>query len=234
MGKTPRALAMLQMRESARDNWDRFMMERALEQVIDRFVDLITKKQEKPIKVYLSEQDLKAIAEINPDVVEMFESGKYGQLIVKSDETKNVNCRFFIDAGSTYKKDEMLENETLTQILSLIFKIPGAMEQIMKNGKVVLGDVSINFGELFKRWIISSGVQDWDKIVEGAENQQGDEVNFENPELKNVIANAPDDIKNLLMQIGYGQQQQAENPIGQPNTAISSGIQEGSGGEIGL
>jgi hypothetical protein len=234
MGKTPRALAMLQMRESARDNWDRFMMERALEQVIDRFVDLITKKQEKPIKVYLSEQDLKAIAEINPDVVEMFESGKYGQLIVKPDETKNVNCRFFIDAGSTYKKDEMLENETLTQILSLIFKIPGAMDQIMKSGKVVLGDVAINFGELFKRWIISSGVQDWDKIVEGAENQQGGEVNFENPELKNVIANAPDDIKNLLMQIGYGQQQQAENPIGQPNTAISGGIQEGGGREIGL
>lgn len=234
MGKTPRALAMLQMRESARDNWDRFMMERALEQVLDRFVDLITKKQEKPIKVYLSEQDLKAIAQINPDVVEMFESGKHGQLIVKPDETKNVNCRFFIDAGSTYKKDEMLENETLTQILSLIFKIPGAMEQIMKNGKVVLGDVAINFGELFKRWIISSGVQDWDKIVETAENQAGGEVNFENSELKNVIANAPDDIKNLLMQIGYGQQQQAENPVGEPNPAIQGGIQEGSGGEIGL
>lgn len=225
MGKTPRALAMLQMRESARDNWDRFMMERALEKILDRFVDLLTKRQEKPIKVYLSKEDIDVIKSVNPDVVEMFESGKYGQLIIKPDETKNVNCRFFIDAGSTLKKDEMLENETLTSILGFVFKIPGAIEQIQQTGKVRLGDISINFGELFKRWIITSGTQDWDKIV--SEEEQPPQQNFENDELQNIIANAPQEIQVLLNQ--YGRQNQ-QNPVGQPNTDIS-GIQGFERGE---
>jgi hypothetical protein len=228
MGKTPRALAMMQMRESARDNWDRFMLERALEKILDRFVDLLTKRQEKPIKVYISKQDIDAISQINPDVVEMFESGKYGQLIIKPDETKNVNARFFIDAGSTLKKDEMIENETLTTILGFVFKIPGAMEQIAQGGKVRLGDVSINFGELFKRWIITSGTQDWDKIV--SEEETAEPVNVEqNPDIQQVISSAPDEIKNLLSQIGYGQQTQSA--IGQPNPASQGGFQETPGGE---
>lgn len=224
-GRTPKALAMLQMRESARDNWDRFMMERALEKILDRFVDLLTKRQEKPIKVYISKEDIDAIKSINPDVVEMFESGKYGQLIIKPDETKNVNCRFFIDAGSTLKKDEMIENETLTSILGFVFKIPGAVEQIQQTGKVRLGDISINFGELFKRWIITSGTQDWDKIV--SEEEQPPQQNFENDELQNIIANAPQEIQVLLNQ--YGRQNQ-QNPVGQPNPDIS-GIQGFERGE---
>lgn len=217
MGKTPRALAMLQMRESARDNWDRFMMERALEKILDRFVDLLTKRQEKPIKVYITKEDIDAIKSINPDVVEMFESGKYGQLIIKPDETKNINCRFFIDAGSTLKKDEMIENETLTTILGFIFKIPGAIEQIQQTGKIRLGDISINFGELFKRWLITSGTQDWDKII--SEEEQPPQQNFEDEDLQSIIANAPQEIQVLLNQY-VGQNQQ--NPVGQPNTSNQS------------
>jgi hypothetical protein len=228
MGKTPKALAMLQLRESARDNWDRFMMERALEKILDRFVDLLTKRQEKPIKVYITKEDFDAIAQINPDVAEMFESGKYGQLIVKPDEVKNTNARFFIDAGSTLKRDEITENETLTSILTLVLKLPGAMEQIIQTGKVKLGNISLNFGELFKRWIITSGTQDWDKIV--SEEETGEQmVNVEqNDEIRQLIANAPEEIKNLLGGIGY----ETKATIGQPNTSTYSGFQEAGEGEV--
>ncbi len=200
LGKTPQAIQAIQMRESARDNWDRFMMERSLEEVLDRFVDLLTKRQEKPIKVYISREELDAIAQVHPDVVEMFESGKYGQLVVKPSETKGLSCRFFIDAGSTLKKDEITENQTLTSILSLVLKLPSAVEQIAQTGKVKLGNVVIDFGELFKRWIITSGTKDWEKIVsvDETEGAEGGEVNFESPEMKEVLSQLSPELQSVF------------------------------------
>ncbi len=231
LGKTPEALKLMSLRESARDNWDRFMMERALEEVLDRFVDLLTKRQEKPIKVYLAKEELDAIAKIHPDVVEMFQSGKYGQLIVKPSETKNLNCRFFIDAGSTLKKDELVENQNLTSILSLVLKLPGAIEQISQTGKVKLGNLVIDFGELFKRWMITSGTKDWDKIVSVEEVQKGENpVNFESPEMKEVLSQLSPELQQVFA--SYGQKGQAGVPqtntgIGQPASElpVAGGVQ---------
>ncbi len=231
LGKTPEALRMLSVRESARDNWDRFMMERALEEVLDRFVDLLTKRQEKPIKVYLAKEELEAIAKIHPDVVEMFESGKYGQLVVKPSETKNLNCRFFIDAGSTFKKDEVVENQNLTSILSLVMKLPGAIEQISQTGKVKLGNLVIDFGELFKRWMITSGTKDWDKIVSVEEAAEGENpINFESPEMKEVLSQLSPELQQVFA--NYGQKGQAGVPqtntgVGQPASElpVAGGVQ---------
>ncbi len=217
LGKTPTGLRMLQLRESARDNWDRFMMEQALEQIYDRFIDLLTKRQEKPINVYFSKEELDLIKSVNPDVVEMFESGKYGKLIIKPDDTKNTNAKFFIDAGSTLKKDEAIENETLSQIMALILKFPNAIEQISQTGQVVFGNITINFGELFKRWIITSGTQDWDKIVKENEGQvsKQEEINFENPQLQELF--------NQLV-VNKNNEGQSEGAIRQPDTTLEPGI----------
>lgn len=165
MGKTPQALKMQAMREAARDNWDRFMMEQALEQVYNRFIDLVANKQEKPLKLYLMKEELEQIAKINPDVVEMFESGESGQLIVKPSDVKDTPYKFSIDSGSTLKKDDAVENETITSIIALIMKMPNAMSSIATNGTVQLGNKVIDFGELFKRFVITASLQDWEKIV---------------------------------------------------------------------
>ena len=81
-GKTPQALKQMAMREGARDNFDRFMLEKTMEQVTDRFVDLIAKKQEKPIKLQLLAKELEEVSKIYPDAVQMFESNNMGEVIV--------------------------------------------------------------------------------------------------------------------------------------------------------
>lgn len=164
-GKTPQALKMQANRESARDNWDRFMMDRSMEQVMDRFVDLLSKKQEKPIKLHLMKEELDMIAKTNPDVVEMFESGKYGEVIIKPGEIKDTNYKFFIDSGSSAKKDDEVEHEVLQSLTQQILQLPGAAEEAKQTGKVVLGDKVVNIAESIKRIYITSGIQDWEKIV---------------------------------------------------------------------
>ena len=172
-GKTPQALRQLQQRENSRDNWDRFMQEKAMEKVLDIFVDLMSKRQEKPLKMHLFDEDLHAIHDVRPDVVDMFESGEAGEVTIKPEELKETNFKFFIDAGTTMKKDEKVENETLTSILTLFLQSPTLLQEMRQKGK------DIDFAELFKRWIITSGVQDWDKIfIDSGENAE-EQVNQE-------------------------------------------------------
>jgi hypothetical protein len=182
-GKTPQALSMMANRENSRDNWDRFMLEKSLEETFDRFVDLIATRQEKPIKLNLFADEMKMIQETNPDLGEMYESGKYGEVTIKptdlSDKKKGpdgkettTKYRFFIDSGTSMKKDDGDQNVALTNIMEMVFKMPGAVEQAMHMGTIVIGKESINFGELLKRWITTSGVGESDKIISQATPEQ--------------------------------------------------------------
>jgi len=181
-GKTPQALKMQAFSQGMQTQFDRRMLEIATEKIFDRMIDLVAKKQEKPMKLYLQEADLKAVEEVAPDVVEMFEVGKLGMVTLKPTHINNCDYRYEIDQGSTVKKDEILENQTLTEILEQVMKIPGAMESLMQGGMVPLGDKQLNVGELVKRWIISSGVTDWDKIIVDNEQMEDGEVNTLNME----------------------------------------------------
>lgn len=176
-GKTPQALKQMAMREGARDNFDRFMLEKTMEQVTDRFVDLIAKKQEKPIKLQLLAKELEEVSKIYPDAVQMFESNNMGEVIVDPKEVKDIDYKFTIDPGSTMKKDEAIENETLTNLISLILKIPGAMEEAKQTGKVTFGDKVFEFAESLKRYVMSSGIQDSDKLITDLKNTQDGSIN---------------------------------------------------------
>lgn len=167
-GKTPQALKMQAAREASRDNWDRFMMEQALEETYDRFVDLLATRQEKPIKLHLFKEELDAISKINPDVVDMFQSGKYGEVVIKPGDVNDTSYKFFIDAGSTAKQDEAVENEAITSTLALVLKIPGAMEQATKTGVVMVGKKVIDIGEALQKFIMTSGTKNADKIIREA------------------------------------------------------------------
>lgn len=167
-GKTPQALKMQQSRESARDNFDRFMMEKTIEQIYDRFVDLLAKAPKADISFSIFEEDIKLIQKQHPDVNEMLtvsQSGKYGDLTIKKDALAETNYKFYIDTGTTTQKDAMIENDTLASLFGLILKLPGAPEQAIQSGKVNMGNVTIDIGEAIKRYIISSQLPEWDKIV---------------------------------------------------------------------
>lgn len=203
-GKTPQALKMQAFTQGMQTQFDRRMLEIATEKIFDRMIDLVSKRQEKDMKLYLKKADLDAVAQIAPDVVEMFEAGDMGEVTIKHTEISNVDYRYEIDSGSTVKKDEILENQTLTEILGFVMKIPGALEALVQGGKVPLGDKQLNVGELIKRWVISSGITDWDKII--VDNEQGENVlNMENPNVANAVGQA----------FPQGQPQPGQMPVGE-------------------
>lgn len=187
-GKTPQALKMQAFSQGMQTQFDRRMLEISTEKIFDRMIDLIAKRQEKPMELYLKEADLKAVSEIAPDVVEMFEVGNMGKVTIKPKDIANAEYRYEIDAGSTVKKDEIIENQTLTEILGFIMKMPGAMQAAAQGGLIPLGDKMFNLGEAVKRWVITSGVTDWDKIITDNEQAQAGAMNIENPAVAGAVS----------------------------------------------
>jgi hypothetical protein len=139
-GKTPEALKRQAEREGARDAWDRFMMEQALEKVNQKFIDLLTTKQEKPIDVTLFKADIEKLQQAYPDeqIATVFSSGDAGQIQVSADqwkdETGTLKFKYYIDSGSTMKKDDEAEHNSLTEIMTLILKFPNAIPEIAQTG----------------------------------------------------------------------------------------------------
>lgn len=215
-GKTPQALKMQAMTEGMKTQFDRRMLEISTEQIFDKMIDLIARRQEEPMELYLEDEDLKRVEAVSPDVLEMFESGDMGRVVVKPQDIANCEYRYTIDAGSTVKKDEVIENQTLTELIGLISKIPGALEQIMQTGGFRVGNSIVDFSELLKRWIISSGIQDWDKIIQ--EENPEDQANFEDPRLNEQFQqmNFQDPQAQAIMQEllgGMGQQQPQQGGV---------------------
>lgn len=182
MGKTPQALRMMGARESSRDAWDRYLMEKTVEKTFNLMIDLLVKKQEKPINFELFEGEIKRLEKAFPDqagqLAEIFESKTFGKMKVdkgtlqgKGKDGEYWKYRFDIDPGTTMQKDQQEEHLAVTEIIAAISKIPGAMEQIGATGKIKLGNKVIDFGELFKRHIITSGIQDWERVVTEEEEQ---------------------------------------------------------------
>lgn len=218
-GKTPQALKMQAMTEGMKTQFDRRMLEIATEDIFDKMIDLIAKRQEEPIELYLHEEDLRKVEEVAPDVVEMFETGNMGRVVVKPQDIANCEYRYEIDAGSTVKKDEIIENQTLSELISLISKIPGSMEQVMQMGGFKIGNSFVDFGELMKRWVISSGIQDWDKIIQ---EQDPNQANFEQQGLNQAFQQmqplqtpeAQAILNELMGGIQQGMPQQGMPPMG--------------------
>lgn len=206
MGKTPEALKMQQMLMASHTNFDRKMLEKAIEKIYDKFVELVARKQEKPIKLDLFGEEIKEIAKIYPDVTEMFETQDGGRVKIKPQDVRGNKYKFFIDAGSTLRKEQAVENATLTSVLTLLFKIPTAIQQMSQGQQIVVGSKAIDVGELFKRWLMTARVDGWDKMI--ADNQaqtasaapQKPPVNFEEPLAKGL----PPDQQGLLQEIING------------------------------
>jgi hypothetical protein len=161
-GKTPAAIKYMAARENTRDNFDRIMMERALDKIYNLFVDLLVNRQEKPINLDLFEGEIKQLQEAYPNeqIMEVFESGKFGRATVKKGVFANSKFRFYVEPGTTMKKDEAMENQNLISLIQLFFARPDILQLVQQEG------IKINLGYLIKRFIITSGIQEWDKIVE--------------------------------------------------------------------
>ena len=171
MGKTPEAIRQQRDRQGARDNWDRGMMEKFVEKVYSKMVTIMSKKQTVPIDIEIFDADIQKIQEKYPEAdLAVFDSGDTATLKVApdelNDEEKSVKYKFIIDNGTTLRKDESIQNETLLGIINAYAGNPAIEQAMMKDGK------RLNMAEVYKRFVQTSGVENPDKLFEEVEQEQ--------------------------------------------------------------
>lgn len=227
MGKTPQALKNQNAREGARDAWDRFMMEQAVECVNQKFIDLLTTKQEKPIDITLFKSDIRKLQEAYPneDVTQVFGIKNYtsgnGKIQVPSSSWKSgkntIKFKYTIDSGSTMKKEDDEEHQALVEIMGLILKFPDALPQISQKGTFTMGDKVFNFGEAIKRYIITSGVQDSEKIISDNKDNpqsqdQGQQIQGQVQQMGQQMQQMMQVIQELQKQVEQTKQRAVKSP----------------------
>lgn len=158
MGKTPEALKQQGARESARDNVDRFYMERFLTQVNKKFVNLISKKMSNQIAVRMFGEEIDQFLKEYPMGKELYDD-KTGKLSIGKKALGNVMYDYEIVSGSTYALDQKEQQQNLMMLLELFTKNPAIVEALKLEGK------QAKLGEIVNRILINSGIQDYEKIV---------------------------------------------------------------------
>jgi hypothetical protein len=182
MGKTPKALEMQNALQGARDNWDRGMLEKFVEKAYNKMVNLLSQRQEKNIPVEIFKEDIRKIKELYPTAnMKAFDSDEYGILNVPKSKNKTpVKFRFYIQPGSTLRKDEAGQNETVQNLLTTYFQNPQIKEELAAAGKKL--DIAYLYGQFIK----TSGLDDSEKVIVDSQNP---EVN--NPNIPPADPNAP-------------------------------------------
>lgn len=162
-GKTPQALGMQQARENTRDNADRFFMEQYVTKVMKKMVNLISKKQSKDITLRLFDEDIKKLERVYPEVREIYDEST-GKLSINKKKTGSILYDYELVSGSTFAVDQKAQQQNLAMLLEMFIKAQGPNGNIIQQLLAENG-YNFNFGELFKRTVSNSGIQDWDKIV---------------------------------------------------------------------
>ena len=242
-GKTPEALQMQGEKESARDNWDRYMLETCVQELYEGMANLLCTNQEKPIQYHLHDEDLEAIKaqfDDEDDAKEVIQdlNDRTGKLTVTKSMLPD-GVTFFVDPNSTLKQNEDGQNEALQKIMSAYMQNPQVIDQLLG-----ADNLKFNFGAAFKQFIYNSGVNDPDDIITDVEKEQ--QQNPDQPQQPSMAAQQQmnstqqatptpqfqdPEIAQVAQQImgaqaqqqpqGQGQQmpqpnQQAQQPVGMP------------------
>lgn len=180
-GKSPQALKMQQQRENARDTWDRFMHEKATEELLEGMINLLHVKMEKPINFTVFEDEIKALgykseqkeiktkdgqvlqegAKESPvQGLEVFEGAKAGKMTInKKDVSSDTGYSFLIDANSSMRQEDDQQFEALMATWSLMHQTPGLLDSLQAQG------VEYDEGDHLKKIFISAGITDWEKVL---------------------------------------------------------------------
>ena len=161
MGKTPQALKMQEARQSTRDEFDRFCMEQFISEVYTRFANLIVKKMPKEITLRLFETEIEQLAKYYPDIQELVKGENQGGsrgTKIPANFFKNYFFDYEITPGSTYKIDQQTQASNLQFILEMA-QNPTIKEALETAGK------RLDIAETINRLLVSSGIQDSDKIL---------------------------------------------------------------------
>jgi len=169
-GKTPQALRMQNQRENTRDNADRFFMEQYLKTTYKKMVNLISKRQSSAIAIRMFEQEIEELARSYPEISDMYDQ-KSGKLTIDKKTTGSTLYDWEIVSGSTMMLDQKSQQENLASLLQLLTGPAGQtiLQTIQQEG------YEVKFGEILKKIVANSGIQDWDKIfIEKTQQEKTD------------------------------------------------------------
>ena len=168
MGRTPQALKMQGNRENTRDNADRFYQEQFIKKVMNRFINLVTKKQSGALQVRLFEAEIEELKKSYPEIEDMYDK-KSGKITIPKSKFGSVVFDYEMVSGSTYVIDQEQQQSNLLSVLDLFIKNPQMIQYLgEKEGK------EVKIGELITRIMANSGIQDWGKIVVDLNEGDGD------------------------------------------------------------
>ena len=174
-GKTPEALKAQAARENTRDNADRFFMEQFLTKVVKKFANLISKKQSKAITFRMFGEDIETLARDYPEIEELYNE-KTGKLTVDKSKTGSVLYDYEIVTGSTFAVDQKSQQDNLHLLMELYLRTQTEQGNML-TAELDRQGYTLNFGELFKRIVSNSGIQDWDKIlIEKTEDEKSEAI----------------------------------------------------------
>ena len=187
MGKTPTALKMQAVRQSARDNADQFYMEQFLKKVYNRFTNLISKKQPKALTIRLFPEELRELVQQYPEMEEDY-NDRTGKLTIKQSKFKGCLFDYEMISGSTYQADKETQKENLRSIFQT------AIQGLQLNPQT--GEVSspmierlkqegrdFKLSEVVTRILADSGIPSWDKITPDLTN--GNPEQYQQDQLRN-------------------------------------------------
>lgn len=162
MGKTPQALKMQSQRENARDTWDRFMHEQAVEELYEGMINLLSVKMEKPIDFMVFEEEIRQLGDqYGEGVLDVLAGNKIGRMtIAKKDIYSDKGFCYIIDANSSMKKDEEEQMAALRFTWEVAHSNPQLTQALQMAG------YNYNEAEHFKAIMINSGITDWDRILQ--------------------------------------------------------------------
>jgi hypothetical protein len=182
-GKSPMALKMQSSRENARDTWDRFMGEKATEELLEGMTNLLSVKMEKPINMTVFEDDIQALGYTDPDTqpepadaaeamqqaaddpepikgLDVFDGAKAGKLsLTKSDLKTDLHFSYLIDANSTMKQDEEEQMQALMMTWQLTHSDPMLEQRLAAKG------LEYDEADHLKKIFIAAGISDWEKTL---------------------------------------------------------------------
>jgi hypothetical protein len=158
LGKTPQALKMLEARENSRDSWDAFMMEKAQSQLIKKMINLVAKKQTKPMRLRLFEAEMTELMEVYPDVKEMIDE-KSKDVKVKSKTFDGIHFDYKVIPGSMKSDSETEQFQNLLNMMGVVLQNPQLIQSLNEKDK------DIDLAEMFTRIVANSKIRDWDKII---------------------------------------------------------------------
>ena len=200
-GRTPQALQMQQARENTRDAADRFYMERFLTSVMKKMVNLVSKKQPSSVAIRMFEEEIAEIARSYPEIEEMYDK-ENGKLTISKKGSGSNLYDYEIVSGSTFAADQKVQQDNLSSLITLY------KSSQTPNGNTLVADLDkegyiLKFGELFKKVIASSGIQDWDKILVEKTEEEKDQT---------VLSSDAQIFQNVLAQMQQGQNMNATPP----------------------